>query len=77
MAKLPLTVTAIDAQPGGLYRVTVAFADFTTTNYLIPYSMATLEAVTISAAAMGTLLDPALTFRTSGAHHHRRYAPRI
>ena len=37
--------------------------------------MATLEAVTISAAAMGTLLDPALRFASTGAHHHRRYAP--
>ena len=76
MARLPLTVTAIEAQPGGLYRVTVAFADFSTANYLIPYSMATLEAVTISAAAMGTLLDPALRSASAGAHHHRRYAPR-
>ena len=36
MARLPLTVTAIEAQPGGLYRVTVAFADLSTANYLSP-----------------------------------------
>ena len=40
---------------GGLYGVTVAFDDLTTQSYIIPDSMATIEAVTISALAMAVL----------------------
>jgi hypothetical protein len=76
VSKLPLTVTAVDPQPGGLYRVTVAYNDLSTGNFLIPWNLATLQAVTIAAAALAELLEPALTFRTSGARPHRRYAPR-
>ena len=76
MATLPLTVTAVEHYGGQLYAVSVAFADGTTGQYLIPASMATIEAVSISAAALGQLLDPDRPY--ASAHHrgHRRYDPR-
>ena len=76
MPTLPLTVTDVHGIGGELYAVTVALADGTSAHYLIPVSMATIEAVTISAVAMATLLDPDVQF--TSAHHrgHRRYDPR-
>ncbi len=76
MAKLPVTVTSMVNRGGGLYDVTVAFADFTTGNYIIPESMATIEAVTISALAMATLSETNITQVTYPHHKHRRYSPR-
>lgn len=76
MPTLPLTVTAVDYVGGELYAVKVAFADGTLGNYLIPASMANVEAVTISAAAMGTLLDPNRPYATTHHRGHRRYDPR-
>jgi len=68
--KLPLTVTSVTKQGGGLYAVTVAFFDGTTANYLIPETMATVDAVRLSALAMGMLSD--LTARS--AYKPRRVA---
>ena len=76
MSTLPLTVTEVEYAGGELYRVTVALADGTLGHYLIPASMATVEAVRISAIAMGVLLDPDRPYFTSHHRGHRRYAPR-
>lgn len=76
MPTLPLTVTAVERAPGNLYKVIVAFADGTLHHYLVPETLATVEAVTISALAMGMLLD--LDVQPFYAHHrgHRRWLPR-
>jgi len=73
---LPLTVTEVEYAGAELYRVTVALADGTLAHYLIPATLATVEAVRISAIAMGVLLDPTRPY--FGSHHrgHRRYDPR-
>ena len=76
MTKLPLTVTSVEPRSGQLYVVTVAFADGTTGNYIIPLTMATLEAVTISALVYGQLNDLDIAYRTRPHHKTRRYAPR-
>jgi hypothetical protein len=57
MPKLPATVTTVELLSGGTYGVTVAFTDGTTASYLIPATMATTEAVRISALAMAVLSD--------------------
>lgn len=57
MTKLPLTVTQVVPRGGGLYVVTVAYADGTLGNYIIPVNLATIEGVTLSALAMGMLSD--------------------
>ncbi len=76
MPTLPLTVTDVSYVGGQLYSVTVALADGTLAHYVIPASMATIEAVSISAVALAQLLDPDRPFAT--AHHRggRRYDPR-
>ena len=76
MTTLPLTVIAVEPAPGRLYRVTVAFADGTLHHYLVPETLATVQAVTISALAMGMLLD--LNTQPVYHHHrgHRRWLPR-
>lgn len=73
---LPLTVTSVDHVGGETYGVTVAFADGSTGSYLIPASMATIEAVSISAVALAQLTDPNRPY--ANVHHrgHRRYDPR-
>lgn len=76
MPKLPLTVTSVVRRKSQLWTVTVAFADGTTGNYIIPTTMATIEAVTISALAYGQLLDADVTQSTYAHGTHRRYAPR-
>lgn len=76
MAKLPVTVTSVQARAGGLYAVTVAYFDGTIGQFLIPPSMATVEAVTISALAMATLSDIATPAPTFHGPNHRRYLPR-
>jgi transposase len=75
MAKLPLTVTSVKLQKNQLYSVTVAFFDGTTANYLVPETMATIEAVRISALVMGQLLD-IVTPATKPHRVHQRYLPR-
>ena len=76
MAKLPLTVTNVEARSGSIWAVTVAYADGTTGQFLVPQSLATMEAVTISALAMGVLLDIATAHATTHGPSHRRYEPR-
>ena len=56
-SKLPVTVTAVVRYSGSLWAVTVAYNDGTTGTYLIPDSMATIQAVTISALAMAVVTD--------------------
>lgn len=77
MAKLPLTVTKIVDLGGGLFAVTVAFADGTTANYIIPYSMATVNAVVISSTAMAILSDDPPSRVNTPHRKHRRYTPRV
>jgi len=69
-------VTAVTKQGAGLYAVTVAFFDGTTANYLIPETMATVDAVRLSALAMGTLSDLVVRGLHHPHHKHPRYAPR-
>ena len=76
MAKLPLTVTGVENLGGELYGVTVAYADGSTANYIIPVTLATVEGVTISAVAMGALSDPTVVVHTQPHRKHRRYTPR-
>jgi len=76
MSTLPLTVTEVEYAGGELYRVTVALADGTLAHYLIPATLASIEAVRISAIAMGVLLDPNRPYFTSHHRGHRRYDPR-
>lgn len=76
MAKLPVTVVSVVNRGGGLYGVTVAFDDLTTQSYIIPDSMATIEAVTISAVAMAVLSESNIAQVTMPHHKHRRYDPR-
>jgi hypothetical protein len=76
MPKLPLTVISVVRRKGAIYAVTVAFSDGTTGNYLISETMATLEAVTISALAFGQLMDLNVNQVTWPHGKDRRYAPR-
>lgn len=55
--KLPVTVTQVAYWKSDLWAVTVAYGDGTTGTYLIPRTMATVQAVTISALAMATVLE--------------------
>jgi len=73
---LPLTVTAVTYVGAELYQVSVAMADGTTTHYLIPATLASIEAVRFSALALGQLLDPDRPYFTSHHRGHRRYDPR-
>jgi len=76
MPKLPVTVTDVQLRKSGQYAVTVAMADGTTQNYIIPPSLATVEAVTISALAMATLNDVPIYGPNWPHHRNRRYDPR-
>lgn len=57
MAKLPLTVVAVTAKGMALFDVELAYADGTTAHYLVPDSLATVEAVRYSATALAMLAD--------------------
>ena len=76
MATLPVTVTDVSHYGGQLYQVSVAMADGTVTQYLIPASLATIEGVSISAIALAQLLDPDRPYVTAHHRGHRRYDPR-
>lgn len=76
MAKLPATVTAVTQVAGGLFNVTVAFWDGTTQNYLIPPTLATVQAVTLSATVMAMLNDIELGYYTHPHRKHPRFLPR-
>lgn len=73
---MPVTVTAVTPKPGGLYAVSVAFVDGTVGQFLVPTTMATVQAVTISAIAMATLSDIAQASATKHGPSHRRFTPR-
>jgi len=76
VAKLPLTVTQVNKKRANLFEVVVAYADGTTQVYLVPVNLATVEAVTISALAMGVLHDVATPFAGASGPSHRRFTPR-
>jgi hypothetical protein len=76
MVKLPLTVTEITPEPGGLFGVRVAYADGTTGVFIVPRTFATVEAVTISATVLGMLADLERTDPLVHGPGHRRYKPR-
>jgi hypothetical protein len=76
MAKLPVTVESVVRRPGATWAVTVAYADFTTGLFIIPDTLASVEAVRISALAMAQLLDVVPPQQTTPHHKHRRYSPR-
>jgi hypothetical protein len=76
MPKLPVTVESVTARGGGLWAVTVAYADFTTGLFIIPDTLASVEAVRISALAMAVLSEPDIVQPTAPHHRHRRYSPR-
>lgn len=76
MAKLPLTVTSVVPTNADTYRVTVAYADGTLGNFLVPVTMATIEAVTISALVYAQLSDPAIAQNTYPHRVTRRYLSR-
>lgn len=76
MPKLPVTVSSVTRQKAGMYAVSVVFSDRTTGQYLIPQTMATVEAVTISAMAFAQLMDTDVRQSTWAHGTHRRYAPR-
>lgn len=77
MPKLPLTVLSVTLKGGQTWAVSVAFADGSTGIYLIPETMATVEAVRISALAMGQLLDLGIGDPTNPHRVTRRYDPRL
>lgn len=58
-SKLPVTVTAVSYTAAGLWAVTVAYGDGTTGLYLIPSSLVTAEAVSLSALAMAVASEVA------------------
>lgn len=76
MAKLPVTVTSVVLKKEGLYAVSIAMADMTTQVFLIPPTLASVEAVTVSALAMAMLNDIATAGPTGHGPGHRRYDPR-
>lgn len=76
MAKLPVTVTAVTPKAGGLYNVTVVYYDGTVGQFLIPPTLATAEAVYMSALVMATLSDMVTPSPNARVPHHRRYLPR-
>ena len=77
MAKIPVTVTAVTPYKSGNYAVTVAYADGTTGNFIIPPTLATAEAVSISALAMAVLSSRLIHGPNWPGPSHRRYLPRV
>lgn len=76
MATLPVTVTAVRPVKGGLYEVEVALFDGTIVHYLVPPTLATAEAVTLSAGVMAQLYDSDVGSFEHPHRKHRRYLPR-
>ena len=77
MAKLPVTVTAVTLYKSGNYAVTVAYADNTVGQFIIPPTLATASAVSISALAMAVLSDVPIWGPNVPHPGHRRYEPRV
>ena len=73
---LPVTVRSIQRLRAGLVGVTIAMADGTVRQLIIPDTMATLEAVRISALAVAQLSDGSVITDHRSHRPHRRYAPR-
>lgn len=73
---LPLTVTDVQRVSAVLWGVRVAMADGTVLTYYVPDTLATVEAVRISALAMAVLSDPDRPPATAPHRKHRRYDPR-
>jgi hypothetical protein len=76
MASFPAMVTDVVYMGTVGYGVTIAYADGTIIHTIVPNSLATIEAVTISAVALGILSDPDLAAAQTHHHRHRRYDPR-
>jgi hypothetical protein len=76
MAKLPVTVTAVNPMKAGLYTVVVAFSDGTLGSYIVPETLATYDAVRISALVFAMLTDKPPTNLDKPHGKHRRYEPR-
>jgi hypothetical protein len=76
VAKLPLTVTNVTPRPGKLWAVTVAYHDGTVGQFIVPQTLATMEAVTISALAIGVLMSIAEGELTFHGPANRRFTPR-
>jgi hypothetical protein len=76
MAKLPVTVTAVNPMKAGLYSVVVAFDDGTMGSYIVPETMATYDAVRISALVFAMLTDKPPTNLDKPHGKHTRYEPR-
>lgn len=76
MATLPVSVEEVRRVGPDTYGVVLGLADGTRRTVIVPASLATIEAVSISAVAVAVLLDPAVTTVTRHHRGHRRYAPR-
>lgn len=61
MAKLPATVISVDKLPAGLYVVRVAFWDGTLESFIVPETLATVQAVRIATGVYAQLMDRAET----------------
>ena len=75
--KLPLTVESVERLTGSLWGVTVVFADGSTGNYLVPDTLATVEAVRISAIALAVLSEGPGGMFEAPHRVHTRYDPRM
>jgi hypothetical protein len=76
MPKLPLTVLSVEPAGLDLYTVTMAFADGSIGVFLIPLTLATVDAVQFAALAFGQLLDLNPEQFTAPHGKHRRWLPR-
>ena len=73
---LPVTVLDVQLGSGGLWWVTLEFADRTTHRYCVPASLVTAQAVTVSALALAVLSDPDLATSYAPHRKHRRWLER-
>lgn len=74
---LPLTVTRCDNIGSGLYRVEVALFDGSMVRFVIPETLATIEAVSISAMALATLLERDVPFVSGGGNVNAPHAMQL
>jgi hypothetical protein len=65
---LPITVTDVQRRKAGLWAVTVAFSDGSTQTIVVPESLATVEAVSVSAVALAVLSELAVPDPSSPQH---------
>lgn len=70
------SVEAVTYLGSGLYGVTLALMDGRVVNYVVPDSLAAIEAVRISAVAINDLLTGPSAPLNSPHHRHVRYASR-